>query len=129
MRREDGMGRTKADLRAALDDLGLSIREAGTVLKTGRTLQGWCNESSYGTAPDSVWEALGELRDAQEDEAAELASAAMAGRPLPYLASQAASDAIHGDGMPYAFHNSASRKAARELERRGVAFHFEYRGA
>lgn len=122
------MGRTKADLRAALDDLGLTATNlAGITGLNERKLQRCCRDDAYGTAPDNVWETLKELHDEQEDEATELASAAIAGRPLPYLTSQAAADTLYGDGMPYAFHNTASRKAARELERKGVEFHFEYR--
>lgn len=118
---------TRADLKAALDELGLSPDLAAPLLDVSpSTLRGWCSRDIYALAPRRVWDRIEELRDLQEDEAMRLASEAAEGLDLMYFRNQGQSDARWGDGLPYRFHNMSAAKAARDLRRKGVGYRFDY---
>lgn len=118
---------TRADLKAALDELGLVPETAAPLLDVKpSTLRGWYGKGAYAPAPQRVWDGIDRLRDLQEDEAMRLASDAEAGFNLAYFRDQGQSDARWGDGLPYRFHNMAAVKAARDLRRKGVAYRFDY---
>lgn len=130
------MERTKADLKALRERVGLSQQNLADMLRVNvRSVKRWEHETYPWEAPEEAWETL-ERAKAVQDEAVRNALDALNERreelgredsvTITYFRDQAMYDRFGRDGGPFGQANASSRAAAAALEARGCNVVFRY---
>lgn len=116
--------RSKADLRAAMDALGVQRKALADLCGVSPSMIGsWLSVDNPAQPPEWIWGTLHALHGRQQSMADDLWDA---GSPIPIYASQRHYDACNQDGQPYELANQAALMAAHDLHADGkdVAFYY-----